>query len=49
MEGEESKIDVEGLLVKIRRGETILDARVRKVTEADRTKLQIRFELPDKG
>jgi hypothetical protein len=49
MEGEESKIDVEGILVKIRRGENILDARVRKVTEADRTKLQIRFELPDKG
>jgi hypothetical protein len=47
MEGEESKIDTAGILGKIRQDKNVLDARVRKIMEADRNKLQIRLALPN--
>jgi DNA-binding transcriptional ArsR family regulator len=47
IEGEQSKIDVDRILEKIREERAVLDTRVRKVTEADQSKLQIRFTLAD--
>jgi DNA-binding transcriptional ArsR family regulator len=47
IEGEQSKINVDRILEKIREERAVLDTRVRKVTEADQSKLQIRFTLAD--
>jgi hypothetical protein len=47
IEGEQSKIDVDRILEKIRADKAVLDTRVRKVTGADQSKLQIRFTLTD--
>jgi hypothetical protein len=43
VEGERSQIDVGRVLGKIREDKAILDARVRKVAEADQSKLSVRF------
>ncbi|MBI5250335.1 MAG: Rrf2 family transcriptional regulator [Desulfomonile tiedjei] len=47
VEGEKAGIDVHAILQRILEDETILDAKVRKIAEADRTKLKIRLSLPD--
>jgi hypothetical protein len=47
VEGEQSKIDASGFLGKVRENRSVLDARVRKITAADQTKLKIRFSFPD--
>jgi hypothetical protein len=45
VEGEESKIDTFAILGMIRQQKNVLDARLRKIIEADRSKLKIRFAL----
>jgi len=47
VEGKESEIDSGKFAQRIKENKAILDARVRKVTDADRKKLTIRFSLPD--
>ena len=47
VEGEQSKIDASGFLGKLLDDKAVLDARVRKITAADQSKLKIRFSFPD--
>jgi hypothetical protein len=47
VEGEQSKTDVSVFLGRLRENKAILDARVRKITEADQSKLQVRFAIAD--
>jgi hypothetical protein len=49
VEGEQSKIDIAGLVDMIREEKAVLDTRVRKIAEADQSKLQIRFTLADEA
>lgn len=47
VEGDPSKIDVSGLLEKVRGSRDVIDARVKKVAEADQSKLRVRFAFAD--
>ncbi len=47
IEEEKSKIDVRGLLQLILKEKAILDAKMRKIVDADRTKLKIRLSFQD--
>jgi DNA-binding transcriptional ArsR family regulator len=49
VEAEQSTVDVGRILGIIRQEKAVLDARVRKITEADQSKLQIRFALADEA
>ncbi len=47
VEGKESEVDAGKFVRKIKENEAILDARARRIAEADRKKLTIKFSLPD--
>jgi hypothetical protein len=47
VEGEQSTIDAGGFLGKLLENKAVLDARVRKIAEADQSKLQVRFLIAD--
>jgi hypothetical protein len=47
VQGEKSRLDLIGFLGKIRENKEVIDTKVRKVTEADQSKLQKRFILAD--
>ncbi len=47
VEGEQPQIDASGFLGQVRENKAVLDARVSKITEADQTKLKMRFSFPD--